>query len=237
MLRNLPVELHLVVTRSAEMTLAYETDLKLFGSAGIGRCGLPNRRPRRSALVWFFSTLGMVVAPCSVRSLGEIASGVSSTLLTRAADVTLKERRRLVLMVRETPLHLGHLRAMVAVTGMGAVITPPVPAFYARPQSLDEMVDHTLGRVLDLFGLNSGTVKRWGAKPSVRKGARRSQKPLSVYGRGQPSEARRVGDLGRGASERRHNCPGKLLAEVGLHAPPAEIGGHVSAREIVLKLA
>jgi 4-hydroxy-3-polyprenylbenzoate decarboxylase len=106
----------------------------------------------------------MVIAPCSIRSLGEIASGVTSTLLTRAADVTLKERRRLVLMLRETPLHLGHLKAMVAVTEMGAVIAPPVPAFYARPETLEEMIDHTLGRVLDLFGLDSGTVKRWGAK-------------------------------------------------------------------------
>ena len=111
----------------------------------------------------------MVVAPCSIRSLGEIASGVTSNLLTRAADVTLKERRRLVLMLRETPLHLGHIRAMLAVTEMGAIVAPPVPAFYARPQSLEEMVDHTLGRVLDLFGLESGTVRRWGEKGAARK--------------------------------------------------------------------
>jgi 4-hydroxy-3-polyprenylbenzoate decarboxylase len=116
-----------------------------------------------------FRTIGMVVAPCSVKSLGEIAVGATSNLLTRAADVTLKERRRLVLMLRETPLHLGHLRAMLAATEMGAVIAPPVPAFYARPQSLEEMVDHTLGRVLDLFGLESGTVKRWGEAGTRRK--------------------------------------------------------------------
>jgi len=97
-----------------------------------------------------------------VRSMAEIATGVTSSLLTRAADVTLKERRRLVLMVRETPLHSGHLRNMLALSDMGAVVAPPVPAFYSRPASLDEMVDHTLGRVLDLFGIDSGTVRRWG---------------------------------------------------------------------------
>lgn len=109
-----------------------------------------------------FKTMGMVVAPCSVRSLSEIATGVTSSLLTRAADVVLKERRRLVLMLRETPLHLGHIRAMAAVTEMGAVVYPPVPAFYARPQSLDDMVDHTIGRVLDLFDIDAGLVRRWG---------------------------------------------------------------------------
>ena len=103
----------------------------------------------------------MLVAPCSIRSLSEIATGVTSTLLTRAADVTLKERRRLVLMVRETPLHLGHLRSMVAVTEMGAVVMPPVPAFYAKPASLDDIVAQTVGRALDLFGIDSGLVRRW----------------------------------------------------------------------------
>ena len=169
MLRNLPVESHLVMTRSAEMTLAYESDLKLSEVHGLADVVYPIGDLGAALSSGSFPTLGMVVAPCSIRSLGEIASGVTSTLLTRAADVTLKERRRLVLMLRETPLHLGHLKAMVAVTEMGAVIAPPVPAFYARPESLEEMVDHTLGRVLDLFGLDSGTVKRWGAKPSGRK--------------------------------------------------------------------
>jgi 4-hydroxy-3-polyprenylbenzoate decarboxylase len=103
----------------------------------------------------------MVIAPCSVRSLSEIATGVTSSLLTRAADVTLKERRRLVLMVRETPLHTGHLRSMTAVSEMGAIIAPPVPAFYANPATLGEMVDHTIGRVLDLFDLDHDGVKRW----------------------------------------------------------------------------
>jgi len=108
----------------------------------------------------------MVVAPCSIRSMAEIASGVTTTLLSRAADVVLKERRRLVLLVRETPLHTGHLRTMTALSEMGAVIAPPVPAFYARPQTLDEMIDQTLGRVLDLFDLETELVRRWG-EPSV----------------------------------------------------------------------
>ncbi len=109
-----------------------------------------------------FTTIGMIVAPCSVRSMAEIATGATTTLLSRAADVTLKERRRLVLLVRETPLHTGHLRTMTALSELGAVIAPPVPAFYAKPQSLAEMIDQTLGRALDLFGLDAGTVKRWG---------------------------------------------------------------------------
>jgi len=112
----------------------------------------------------------MIVAPCSVKTLAEIATGVTTTLISRAADVTLKERRRLVLMVRETPLHAGHLKNMLAATEIGAIIAPPVPAMYARPQSLEEMVDHSLGRVLDLFGIDTGRIMRWGtdAKRSGR---------------------------------------------------------------------
>jgi 4-hydroxy-3-polyprenylbenzoate decarboxylase len=117
-----------------------------------------------------FRTLGMVVAPCSVRTMSEIASGVTSTLLSRAADVTLKERRPLVLMVRETPLHLGHLRTMVRLAEMGAVIAPPLPAFYAKPQSLGEMVDQSVGRALDLFGLSWRPVRRWGEDLATVKG-------------------------------------------------------------------
>lgn len=108
-----------------------------------------------------FKTMGMVIAPCSMRSLAEIATGVTSSLVTRAADVVLKERRRLVLMAREAPLHLGHLKAMAAVTEIGAIVYPPVPAFYARPTSLEQMVDQTLGRVLDLFDIQTDVVSRW----------------------------------------------------------------------------
>jgi len=104
----------------------------------------------------------MIVAPCSVRTMSEIATGVTSTLLTRAADVTLKERRPLVLMVRETPLHLGHLRTLVRLSEMGAIIAPPLPALYAGPQTVEELVDQSVGRALDLFGLSWGAVRRWG---------------------------------------------------------------------------
>jgi 4-hydroxy-3-polyprenylbenzoate decarboxylase len=116
----------------------------------------------------------MIVAPCSIRSMAEIASGVTTTLLSRAADVVLKERRRLVLLVRETPLHTGHLRTMTALSEMGAVIAPPVPAFYAKPQTLAEMIDQTLGRVLDLFDLDTGTVRRWGEASTIKSHGLRS---------------------------------------------------------------
>jgi 4-hydroxy-3-polyprenylbenzoate decarboxylase len=162
MLRPLPVETHLVMTRSAELTLALETDLKaaeLRARADVCHAVGDLAAPIASGS---FRAIGMIVAPCSIRSMAEIATGATTTLLTRAGDVTLKERRRLVLMVRETPLHLGHLRAMTALSEMGAVIAPPVPAFYAKPKTLAEMIDHTLGRMLDLFGIDTGTVRRWG---------------------------------------------------------------------------
>ncbi len=167
--RRLGVETHLVMSRAAELTLAYESDLKVADVHaladhvhGVGDMGA-------AISSGSFRTLGMIVVPCSIRSLSEIATGVTSSLLSRAADVVLKERRRLVLLVRETPLHLGHLRSMVAVTEMGAVVMPPVPAFYAAPHSLDEMTAQTVGRALDLFGLDTGDVKRWrddGQKPT-----------------------------------------------------------------------
>ncbi|MEQ8354748.1 MAG: UbiX family flavin prenyltransferase [Kiloniellaceae bacterium] len=161
-LRELPVESHLVLSKAAELTLAYETDLKVAEVTGLADVVHPVGDVGAAISSGSFQTLGMVIAPCSVRSLSEIATGVTTSLLTRAADVVLKERRRLVLMLRETPLHTGHLRSMLAVSEMGAIIAPPVPGFYAKPKSLDDMVDHTVGRVLDLFGLDAGTVKRWG---------------------------------------------------------------------------
>ena len=159
--RELGVETHLVVSRAAVLTLAQETDLTI--EALNAKASVVHRIGDVGAAVasGSFKTIGMVVAPCSIRSLGEIATGVTSSLLTRAADVTLKERRRLVLMVRETPLHLGHLRSMAAVTEMGAVVAPPMAAFYAKPRDLAEMVDQTVGRVLDLFGLEWGRTRRW----------------------------------------------------------------------------
>ncbi len=161
-LRDLPVESHLVLSKAAELTIAYETDLKVAEVTALADVAYPVGDLGAAVSSGSFQTLGMVVAPCSVRSMSEIASGVTSNLLTRAADVVLKERRSLVLMLRETPLHSGHLRSMLALSEMGAVIAPPVPGFYANPQSIDEMVDHTVGRVLDLFGLDSGKVRRWG---------------------------------------------------------------------------
>ncbi|MGE0118170.1 MAG: UbiX family flavin prenyltransferase [Dongiaceae bacterium] len=164
-LTKLPVETHLVMSRAAEMTLAYETDLtpkdvRALADIvhGFGDVGAPIASGS-------FRTMGMVIAPCSVHSMAEIATGVTSNLLTRAADVVLKERRRLVLMLRETPLHTGHLRNLTALSEMGAVIAPPVPAFYARPASVEDIVDHSVGRVLDLFGLETELVRRWGELP------------------------------------------------------------------------
>lgn len=162
LLQPLAVESHLVMSRTAEVTLALETDLKppvIRARADVVHGIADMAAPIASGS---FKTIGMVVAPCSIRSMSEIAGGVTTTLLTRAADVVLKERRLLVLVVRETPLHIGHLRTMTALAEMGAVIAPPVPAFYARPATIAEMIDQTLGRVLDLFGFETGTVKRWG---------------------------------------------------------------------------
>lgn len=167
-LRPLAVETHLVMSKAAELTLAHETDRKPAELRALADVCYPAADVGAAIASGSFPTIGMVVAPCSVRSMAEIATGVTSSLLTRAADVTIKERRRLVLMVRETPFHTGHLRNMLALSEMGAIIAPPVPAFYSRPASLAEMVDHTLGRVLDLFGIDTGTVRRWGEAPGTK---------------------------------------------------------------------
>lgn len=161
LLRELEVESHLIMTKSAQVTLAYETELKLADVTD--RADHCYRFDDMAACIssGSYRTLGMIVAPCSMKSLAEIAQASSSSLLTRAADVVLKERKRLVLLARETPLNLAHLRNMLAATEMGAIIAPPVPAFYARPQSLEQMIDHTLGRVLDLFDLDAGRLARW----------------------------------------------------------------------------
>jgi len=164
-LRRLEVETHLVMSRSAEITIALETDRKLAEVRALADVFHRIDDIAASISSGSFRTMGMVVAPCSMRSMSEIAHGVTSSLLTRAADVVLKDRRRLVLMVRETPLHLGHLRTMTQLAEMGAVIAPPVPAFYAKPADLDAIIDHTVGRVLDLFDLDVGTLKRWGEEP------------------------------------------------------------------------
>jgi 4-hydroxy-3-polyprenylbenzoate decarboxylase len=165
-LRELGVGTHLVMSQAARITLAMESDLKADDVEALADVVHSNKDVGAVCSSGSFRTMGMIVAPCSIKTLSEIATGVTSTLISRAADVTLKERRRLVLMLRETPLHLGHIRAMAAATEAGAIICPPVPAFYTRPQSLGEMVDHTLGRVLDLFDIDAGLAHRWtGRKP------------------------------------------------------------------------
>jgi 4-hydroxy-3-polyprenylbenzoate decarboxylase len=162
LLQPLAIETHLVLSRSAEVTLACETELKIADVQALADHWYPAGDMAAAISSGSFRTLGMIVAPCSVRSMSEIATGVTTSLVTRAADVVLKERRRLVLMVRETPLHTGHLRTKTQLSEMGAIIAPPVPAFYAMPSSLEAMVDHTLGRVLDLFDIDAGGVTRWG---------------------------------------------------------------------------
>lgn len=165
MLRELGIETHVTVSRAAVLTMVHETDLKLADIEA--RADVLYRADDVAASIssGSFRTMGMIVAPCSMKTLAEIAQGVTSGLISRAAEVTLKERRRLVLMTRETPLTESHLKNMLAVTRMGGIIAPPVPAFYARPASIDEMVDQTLGRVLDLFDLDCASVRRWVKAP------------------------------------------------------------------------
>jgi 4-hydroxy-3-polyprenylbenzoate decarboxylase len=163
-LKNLPVETHLVVSKAGQLTRAYETELSATELKALADVYHPCGDISASIASGSFKTLGMIIAPCSMKTLGEIAHGISSNLLSRAADVVLKERRKLVLMPRETPLHLGHLNNMVSITQMGGIICPPVPAFYTKPQSIADLVNETVGRVLDLFDLDSGLVKRWGEK-------------------------------------------------------------------------
>lgn len=161
-LRAAGVETHLVVSRSAQITMAHETETKPSDLASLADVSYRIDDIGAAISSGSFRTEGMLIAPCSVRSLSEIANGVTSSLLTRAADVVLKERRKLILMVRETPFHLGHLRSMVQVTEMGAIVMPPVPAFYIRPVTLQDVVDHSVGRALDLLGLDNSLVSRWG---------------------------------------------------------------------------
>lgn len=168
LLQTIDIETHLVMSRSAKITLTQEMDIGTAEVAALANVVHPVDNIGASISSGSFKTMGMVIAPCSMRSLAEIASGVTSSLMTRAADVVLKERRRLVLLVREAPLHLGHLRAMSAATEIGAIVYPPVPGFYARPANLEQMVDHTLGRVLDLFDVDNAAVSRWGGLNSIK---------------------------------------------------------------------
>lgn len=168
-LRDAGFETHLIMSRAAHIALATETDLKPVDVEKLATVVHANQDIGAACASGSFKVRGMIIAPCSVKTLGEIANCAGGTLLSRAADVMLKERRRLVLLVRETPLHLGHIRHMAAVTEAGAIVYPPVPAFYARPASLEEMVDHTIGRVLDLYDIDTDLVRRWpGARAQVR---------------------------------------------------------------------
>ena len=167
LLRAAGARTHLIVSRAAELTLKDELGLSLADIAPRADVLHAAKNIGASVASGSFKARGMIVAPCSVKTLAEIATGTTGTLLSRAADVTLKERRRLVLMVRETPLHLGHLRAMVQATEMGAIIAPPVPAFYARPQSLEDMVNYSVARALDLLGFDI-EIPRWQGLGSAR---------------------------------------------------------------------
>ena len=165
-LRTLPVESHLIMSPAAERTLALETDFTPEQVRALADVSYDHDDIAAAPSSGSFRTMGMIIAPCSMSSVGEIACGVTSTLVTRAATVVLKERRRLVLLARETPLHTVHLRNMLTLSEMGAIIAPPAPAFYAKPDSIDAMVDHTVGRVLDLFDLDSSKVHRWKGAPA-----------------------------------------------------------------------
>ncbi len=162
LLRDSGVETHLVISKSAEVTIAHELDLSVREIKALATHAYASHDIAAAISSGSFRTLGMVVAPCSIRSMSEIATGVTTSLLTRAADVVLKDRRRLVLMVRETPLHLGHLRTMTQLAKMGAIVAPPVPAFYSKPKSVEAIVDHSVGRVLDLFDIEVNVFQRWG---------------------------------------------------------------------------
>ena len=163
LLKGAGIETHLVMSKAAELTLAYETDYKAKDIRELASVAHPIGDIGASISSGSFPTVGMLIAPCSIRTMSEIATGITSSLMSRAADVVLKERRRLVLGIRETPLHTGHLRTMTQLSEIGAVICPVVPAFYNRPTTLDDIVNHSVGRMLDLFDLDVGSVKRWKA--------------------------------------------------------------------------
>jgi 4-hydroxy-3-polyprenylbenzoate decarboxylase len=164
LLKHAGIETHLVMSRAAKLTLAYETDLKVADIEKLASVVHAYENVGAACSSGSFQNMGMIIAPCSIKTMSEIATGVTGNLLSRSADVALKERRRLVLLLRETPLHLGHIRTMAAATEAGAIIYPPVPAFYSRPATLSEMIDHTIFRALELFGLEFDQLRRWTGK-------------------------------------------------------------------------
>lgn len=160
-LKAAEVETHLVISKNGQIAIAHETEYSVSDVQKLADYFYSNSDLSASISSGSFKTDGMVIAPCTMRSLAEIATANTSGLLTRAADVCLKERRTLVVMPRETPMHAVHIRNMLTIAELGGVICPPVPAFYSKPKSLEEMVDHTIGRVLDIFDIESSLVKRW----------------------------------------------------------------------------
>jgi len=166
LLKYTDIETHLVMSKSAEMTLVYETDYKPKDVRALAKVNHPMADIGASISSGSFPTMGMIVLPCSIKTMSEIATGVTSSLLSRAADVVLKEKRRLVLAVRETPLHGGHLRTLTTLADIGAVVAPIVPAFYNRPKTVDDIINHTVGRLLDFFGIETKVVKRWEGGPA-----------------------------------------------------------------------
>jgi len=166
MLKKTDIETHLVMSKSAEMTLVYETSYKPKDIRELATVNHPTADIGASISSGSFQTMGMIVVPCSIRTMSEIATGVTSSLLSRAADVVLKEKRRLVLAVRETPLHGGHLRTLTTLSDIGAIIAPIVPALYNKPKTVDDIINHTVGRLLDLLDIETEMVKRWQGGPA-----------------------------------------------------------------------
>ena len=166
LLKKTDIETHLVMSKSAEMTMVYETDFKPKDVKALASVNHPAADIGASISSGSFATMGMIILPCSIKTMSEIATGVTSSLVSRAADVVLKEKRRLVLGIRETPLHGGHLRTMTTLADIGAIVAPIVPAFYNKPKSVDDIINHTVGRMLDLFGIETKLVKRWEGGPA-----------------------------------------------------------------------
>lgn len=162
---NKEVETHLLISEAGEKNIRYETDRKLEQIKELADFYYDIYDVEAKLASGSFKRDGMVIAPCSMKTLSALANSYTDNLLTRSADVTLKERKRLVLLARETPLHLGHLRNMEKLTEMGAIIMPPVPAFYHRPKGIGDIIDHTIGKVLDMFGIEHNLFQRWAGAP------------------------------------------------------------------------
>lgn len=169
-LRKTDIETHLIISKAAEMAFAYETDLKPAQIRKLANASYAVGDVGAAISSGSFKTMGMIVVPCSIKTMSEIATGVTGTLLSRAADVVLKERRRLVIALRETPLHAGHLRNLANLSDLGAVVAPLVPAFYPRPDSVDDIINHSVGRLLDHFDIETDLIDRWqGGKAGKKK--------------------------------------------------------------------